>query len=86
MGMILGGVTFILATILGALRTGGGRVQQALGVPITTIQAPMTAKVFPMLFMMEMMVMPLHLMVGIQKPVLKLLKVSVMMIAQIQFL
>ena len=30
-GMILGGVTFLLATILGSLRVGGGKVQQALG-------------------------------------------------------
>ena len=30
-GMILGGVTFLLATILGALRTGGAGVQEALG-------------------------------------------------------
>jgi len=44
MGMTLGGVTFILATILGALRTGGGRVQEALGVPVTIIKAPMTGK------------------------------------------
>ena len=65
MGMILGGVTFLLATILGALHTGGGRVQQALGVPITTIQAPMTAKVFPMLFMMEMMVLMAALVIAI---------------------
>jgi len=31
MGMILSGVTFLLATILGALRVGGAGVQQALG-------------------------------------------------------
>ena len=30
LGMILGGVTFLLATILVALRVGGGRVQEAL--------------------------------------------------------
>ena len=47
MGMILGGVTFLLATILGALRTGGGRVQEALGVPVTIIKAPITRKSFP---------------------------------------
>ena len=47
MGMIMGGVTFILATILGALRTGGGRAQEALGVPVTIIKAPMTGKSFP---------------------------------------
>jgi hypothetical protein len=30
LGMILGGVAFLLATILVALRVGGGRVQEAL--------------------------------------------------------
>ena len=30
LGMILGGVTFLLAIILGALRVGGGGVQEAL--------------------------------------------------------
>ena len=47
LGMILGGVTFLLATIFGVLRTGGGRVQEALAVPVTIIKAPMNAKVFP---------------------------------------
>ncbi len=51
MGMILGGVTFLLATILGALRTGGGRVQEALGVPVRIIKPPMTARTFPVLMM-----------------------------------
>lgn len=65
MGMILGGVTFLLATILGALRTGGGRVQEALGVPVTIIQAPMTAKIFPMIMMMGMMVLVAALIIAI---------------------
>ena len=47
MGMILGGVPFLLATILGALHTGGARHQEALGVPVTIIKAPMTGKSFP---------------------------------------
>ena len=47
MGMILGGVAFLLATIPGAFRTGGGRVQEALGVPVTIIKAPITGKSFP---------------------------------------
>lgn len=65
MGMILGGVTFLLATILGALRTGGGRVQEALGVPVRIIKTPMTATVFPMFMMMGMMVLIGSLVVGI---------------------
>ena len=65
MGMILGGVTFLLATILGALRTGGGRVQEALGVPVRIIKPPMTAQAFPMLMMMGMMVLIAALVVAI---------------------
>ena len=65
MGMILGGVTFLLATILGALRTGGGRVQEALCVPVQVIKPPMTAKLFPMVMMMGMMVLIASLVIGI---------------------
>ena len=65
MGMILGGVTFLLATILGALRTGGGRVQEALGVPVTIIKPPMTAKVFPMLMMIGVMILVASLVIAI---------------------
>ena len=64
-GMILGGVTFLLATILGALRTGGGRVQEALGVPVHLIKTPMTATVFPMFMMMGMMILIAALVVGL---------------------
>ena len=64
-GMILGGVTFLLATILGALRTGGGRVQEALGVPVHLIKTPLTAKMFPMFMMMGMMILIAALIVGI---------------------
>ena len=31
LGFMLGGITFLLATILGNLRVAGGRVQRALG-------------------------------------------------------
>lgn len=48
MGMLLGGVTFLLATILGALRVGGGRVQEALDVEVSLIKPPITANLFPM--------------------------------------
>jgi len=65
MGMLLGGVTFLLATILGALRTGGGSVQQALGAEVKLIRPPTTAKLFPMVMMMGMMVLVVALIVGI---------------------
>ncbi len=64
-GMILAGVTFLLATILGALRTGGGRVQQALGVSVHLIKTPMMAKLFPMIMMMGLMVLIAAVVVGI---------------------
>ena len=57
MGMILGGETFLLAIIFGALRTGGGRDQEALGVPIRIIKPPKTARIFPMFMMMGMMIL-----------------------------
>lgn len=65
LGMMLGGITFLLATILGALRTGGGRVQEALGVEVRIIKPPMIAKIFPMLMMMGMMILIASLVVGI---------------------
>ncbi len=65
MGMILGGVTFLLATILGALRTGGGWVQQVLGVPVRIIKPPMTARVFPIVMMMGMMVLMVSLIISV---------------------
>ena len=63
--MILGGVTFLLATILGALRTGGGRVQEALGVPVRIIKPLKTAGIFPMLMMMGMMILIASLIIAI---------------------
>lgn len=65
MGMLLGGVSFLLATILGALRVGGGRVQEALGVDVKTIRPPVTAKLFPVVMMMGMMVLMVTVVIGI---------------------
>ncbi|MDP6514376.1 MAG: hypothetical protein QF878_14425 [SAR202 cluster bacterium] len=64
-GMILGGVTFLLATILGALRVGGGRVQEALGAEVRIIKPPMTAKVFPMVMLMGMMMLMVAVVIGV---------------------
>ena len=64
-GMLLGGVTFLLATILGALRVGGGRVQEALGVEVDLITPPITAKLFPMVMMMGTMLLMAALVIGI---------------------
>lgn len=55
-GMLLAGVSFLLGTILWAIRTGGGEVQQGLGVAVKTLKMPTTAKVFVVLMMMGLMV------------------------------
>ncbi len=64
-GMILSGVTFLLATILGALRVGGAGVQQALGETVRMPKLPMTAQMFPMFMMMGLMVLIASLVIGI---------------------
>lgn len=45
-GLILGGISFLLGSILAALREGGGAVQQSLGIPVHTLKMPGTAKAF----------------------------------------
>ena len=65
MGMLLGGVTFLLATILGALRVGGGRVQEALGVEVRIIKPPITARLFPMFMMMGTMILIAAVIIGV---------------------
>ncbi len=70
LGMMLGGITFLLATILGGLRTGGGRVQEALGVEVRIIRPPMTARLFPMFMMMGTMLLIASLIISIPTAVL----------------
>lgn len=57
LGLMLGGIVFLLATILGNLRVAGGRVQRALGVDQVVIKKPMIANIFPMVMMMGMMIL-----------------------------
>ncbi len=64
-GMLLGGITFLLATILGNLRTGGARVQEALGAEVRVLKPPMTAMLFPMLMMMGIMILVASLIIAI---------------------
>ena len=56
LGFMLGGITYLLATILGNLRVAGGRVQRALGADQVVIKKPMSGSLFPML-MMGMMIL-----------------------------
>ncbi len=50
--LILSGISFLLGTILGALRWGGGEVQEAVGAPVKTLKMPWSAWVFIALMMM----------------------------------
>ena len=50
--LVLSGIAFLLGTILGALRWGGGEVQASLDAPVKTLKMPWSAKVFVILMMM----------------------------------
>ncbi len=50
--LLLSGIAFLLGTILGALRWGGGQVQESAGAPVKTLKMPLSAKVFIALMMM----------------------------------
>ncbi len=52
---VLSSIVFAIARILGALRTGGGEIQEAAGVRVKTLVMPGTAKLMLMLMMMAMM-------------------------------
>jgi len=45
-GMLLAGISFLLGSILAALREGGGSLQQSLGLSVRTLKMPKTAKLF----------------------------------------
>ena len=53
--LLLSGIAFLLGTILAGLREGGAEVQSSLGLPVTTLKMPATAKAFIVLMMMGLM-------------------------------
>lgn len=55
-GLLLSGIAFLLGSILGSIRIGGGEVQESLGVAVKTLNMPFTAKVFVALMALGMMV------------------------------
>jgi len=55
-GLLLAGISFLLGTILAALREGGGEVQASLGITVKTLRMPVTAKVFVALMALGVMV------------------------------
>lgn len=54
---VFGAISFAIARILGEFRDGGGRVQEAAGVPVHTLRMPTTAKLFILLMAMAMMIL-----------------------------
>ena len=55
-GFVLASISFLLASILSGLREGGGEVQEALGLPVTTLKMPNTAKAFVVLMVTGLMI------------------------------
>ena len=53
--LLLSGIAFILGSILGSLRQGGGEVQESLGATVKTPVMPFAAKLFVGLMMMGLM-------------------------------
>ena len=57
MGLMFGGITFLLATILGNLRLYGGLVQEKSGRKVLALKPPWSAQLFPMLMMTGLMIL-----------------------------
>ena len=55
-GLVLSGISFLLARILGAIRSSGGDVQASLGLTVHTLRMPASAKLFIVLMMAGLMV------------------------------
>ena len=53
--MLLGGIAFLLGSILAAIRDGGGQVQESVGVVVKTLDMPRSGKAFVGLMMVGMM-------------------------------
>ena len=57
MGLMFGGITFLLATILGNLRLAGAMVQKQSGRRLLVPKPPWSAQLFPILMMMGLMIL-----------------------------
>ncbi len=57
MGLMFGGITFLLATILGNLSVAGAMVQKESGRRMLAPKPPWSAQLFPMLMMMGLMIL-----------------------------
>ncbi len=63
-GLLLSAITFSLANILGVFRTGGVRLQQAFGGEAQALTPPITARLFPMLMMIGLVVLIVNLIIA----------------------
>ncbi len=70
MGMLFGGITFLLATILGNLRVYGGRVQRASGRHLLSLKTPWSGQLFPMLMMLGEITLIVNLAISVAVAVL----------------
>ncbi len=55
-GFLLSAIAFFLGTILGAIRAGGGEVQESLAVAVKTLATPTAAKLFVGIMMLGLMI------------------------------
>lgn len=55
-GFLLSAISFALGTILAAIRTGGGEVQESLKAQVRTLLMPATGKIFLGLMMLGLMI------------------------------
>lgn len=53
---VFSAISFVIARILGEFRTGGGKIQEAVGSNVETLLMPATAKAFIGLMAMSMMI------------------------------
>ena len=65
MGLMFGGITFLLATILGNLSLAGAMVQKKSGRRMLAPKPPWSAQLFPMLMMMGLLILIAALVVSI---------------------
>lgn len=63
-GLLLSAITFLLARVLGELRDGGTRVQEALGERPMILKRPWTGYAFPAAMMMGLMVLAFAAVMG----------------------
>ncbi len=64
-GLLLVGISMVLATILYSLRQGGGEVQESLGVTVKTLKMPRTARAFVGLMMLGLVISVTQLILSI---------------------